>query len=110
MERLAMGSDVEVTVKTRRSHPQLRLYWVGLQNLVDATECAPTAEIMHERVKFELGYVEIMHRLDGSKVYAVKSAAFSEMDGQEFKVFFDRARKLVLETYGVDPWQERQAA
>jgi hypothetical protein len=39
----ALHSDVEVSIKKRRSLPQLRLYWAMLQNAVTATNAWPTA-------------------------------------------------------------------
>lgn len=104
---LPYGVDLEVTIKHRRSLPQLRAYWVGIGELIKATECHPTPEKAHRAIKFDLGYVEPMKRLDGSIVYAVDSIALSEMEDAEFRAFFDRAKRLVIQTYGFDPWENK---
>ncbi len=56
----ALHSDVEVSIKKRRSLPQLRLYWRMLQNVVEATGAYPTAEHLHDAVKIHLGFTTPM--------------------------------------------------
>ena len=86
LAEIALGSDVEVTFRKRRSGRQHRLYWKVLGNTVKATDKWPTPAHLHDEIKFALGYV-----------------AFQNMDGREFKVFFDRAMKLIAEHCGFDP-------
>jgi hypothetical protein len=104
LDALPRGVDLEVTIKHRRSLPQLRAYWKGMGNLIKATECHPTPEKAHEALKFDLGYHVPMKRLDGSIVYVVDSAALSAMTPEEFTGFFNRAKRHVIETFGFDPW------
>lgn len=100
VEALPHGVDLEVTAKfNKRSHPQLRAYWAGLHELVKATEAFPSAEHMHEAIKFHLGYTKPLKTVTGQVVHVPDSAAFDAMDGGEFKTFLDRVQRLCLETY-----------
>ena len=107
---LPKGVDLEIVAKHRkRSLPQLRAYWAGLHATVKATECYPSAEHLHEAIKFHLGYTKPLKTVTGQTVHVPDSAAFDAMDANEFKTFLDRAQKLCLETYGLDI-MEREAA
>ena len=97
------GKDVEVTFKQRRSVPQMRLYWVMLAGVVAATECHASAERLHDALKFAMGYTTPLKLMDGQIVMVPDSIAFSRMGPDEFKGFFDRAARLIGETYGIDP-------
>lgn len=99
----ALHSDVEVTVRKRRSSPQLRLYWSMLHKVVEATDCAASAEHLHESCKLALGFVTPITLMDGRTVYIPDSAAMGKMDAAEFKRFFDAVVKLLSERFGFDP-------
>lgn len=106
----ALHSDVEVTIKKRRSLPQLRLYWSMLQNVVEATGAYPDAEHLHEAVKMELGMTSPMRLMTGEVVWVPDSVALSKMDSAQFQRFFDQAAELLARTYGFDPLSEAQEA
>ena len=103
LAQYAFGSDVEVTVKKRRSLPQLRLFWAMLQNVVEATGAYPTAEHLLDAIKVDLGYTAPMRLLSGDVVFVPDSIALSRMDSAQFRAFFDRAVELLARTYGFDP-------
>jgi len=113
LDTISLGSDVEVILRKRRSGPQQRLYWRVLGNVVRATDRWPTSQHLHDEIKFALGYVEKRVSFTGAIYYRADSTAFQKMDGQEFKVYFDRAMKLIAEHCGFDPlaeYVERKAA
>lgn len=110
LAQYAIGSDVEISVKKRRSHPQLRLYWVMLQKVVEATDAFPSAEHLHEALKVHLGFVTPMVSLSGKTFYVPDSAAMSKMDAAEFRRFFDKAAQLIAERFGFDPLANEQEA
>ena len=103
-----VGHWVNVTVKQRRSNEQQGMYWAGLQRAVEATEAYPTADHLHEAVKLALGYTTPIRALDGTVMFVPDSTAFGKMDRGQFTEFFDRARKLVIERFGFDPWEQEQ--
>lgn len=96
----AQGQDIEITLKQRRSNPQLRAYWAWLADVVAATDCSPSAEHLHETLKLEMGYVTRIRRFDGSTQAWPDSIALSKMDGPEFTGFWRRAERLIAETFG----------
>lgn len=106
LEQYALHSDVEVIVKKRRSLPQLRMYWAMLSKVVEATGAFPTAEHLHDAVKYHLGYTAPMKMFSGQTVWVPDSVALSKMDSAQFKEFFDAAAQLLAATYGFDPLAE----
>lgn len=98
----ALHSDVEVSIKKRRSLPQLRLYWAMLNNVIEATGAYPTAEHLHDALKMELGFTTPMRLLSGDVVFVPDSA--------EFRKFFDMAAAKLAEIYGFDPLQDSKEA
>lgn len=110
LAQYAVHSDVEVSVKKRRSLPQLRLYWAMLQTVVSATDAWPTAEHLHDALKLDLGYVTPIKSMDGRLVMIPDSAAMAKMDSAQFKAFFDAAAARLAEVCGFDPVAETQEA
>ena len=109
----ANGSEVEVTIRQRRSGPQHRLYWAMLANVVTATggDPYPTAEHLHEALKIRLGYVKLVKALDSDiKRVLPDSTAFNAMDQAEFKAYFDKAVAAIAEGFGFDPLKNEMAA
>jgi hypothetical protein len=113
LDRYPLGVDLEITIKQRRSLPQLKTYWKMLSFVNNATDVYPSAEHLHEALKLHMGYVTPLLRLDGKQEYIPDSTAFSAMDGAEFKVFMDRAVRTLAERFQLDPlsfMEERERA
>jgi len=110
LSRYALHSDVEVTLKKRRSSPQNRMYWAMLQNVVDATDAYPSAEHLHDAIKLALGFTMPLKTISGEIVYVPDSTAFGKMDAARFKDFLDRAAALIAERFGFDPLAQMEAA
>lgn len=104
------GEPVEITVKQRRSLPQLRAYWQMLHTLVDATGAYPTAEHAHTAMKFACGITTPMKTLTGDVFLVPDSTAFDKMDAPQFRAYFDLAHKLIIETYHFDPLDMKEEA
>ena len=104
LERYPEGTDFELRSMTRRSLPQLRLYWSALNNAVEATGRWPTPEALHTALKVRLGRVEPIMDLQG-KVIGMRpdSTAFDKMRQDEFKIYFDQAMAALAEACGFDP-------
>lgn len=101
LDGLVQGKDIEVTFKYRRIPEQLRAYWWFLSYVIEATDAYPTADHLHEAIKFELGYVRKMAKLNGEIVIVPDSVALSAMDGHEFSEYFKRAERLIAERFGI---------
>lgn len=110
LAQYALHSDVEITVRKRRSLPQLRLYWAMLQNVVEATGAWPTAEHLHDALKLDLGYTTPVKGMDGKLMMIPDSAAMARMDSAQFRAFFDAAAARLAEVCGFDPLAETQEA
>lgn len=110
MNEIPLHCDVEVSIKRKRSHPQLRLYWVMLHNVCEATGAWPSAEHLHASLKLDLGFVTPVKLLDGRLIYIPDSAAMGNMDADQFRRFFDAAAKRLAEVCGFDPLSETEEA
>ncbi|GLK78015.1 hypothetical protein GCM10008171_32690 [Methylopila jiangsuensis] len=106
IDRHPIGSDIEVSIRRRRSSAQNALYWSVLAAVIASGRCAfATAEHLHEALKEGLGYVVPRRLLDGSTAWRTDSTAFANMDAAEFRIFFDRAMEAISTQVlpGVDP-------
>ena len=110
LAQYAVHSDVEVSIKKRRSLPQLRLYWLMLQNVVAATGAWPSAEHLHDALKLDLGFTTPVKTMDGRLVMIPDSAAMSKMDAAQFRIFFDSAAARLAEVCGFDPLANTEEA
>ena len=110
LAQYALHSDVEITIKKRRSAPQLKRYWVMIHEVVEATGAWPTAEHAHDAIKLALGYATPITLMDGTTALIPDSAAMSRMDAAQFSQFFDSAAALIAERFGFDPLAETQEA
>ena len=103
LERYPMDSMLEVHAKRYRSLPQLRKYWRTLHKVVQATEAYPSAEALHEVLKFELGHTTPIKRLNGEVFYVTDSAALSSMDAITFSAYYDKAMQTIADHFGINP-------
>jgi len=108
------GTEFMVRSLTKRSLPQHRTYWKALTMVVRATDAWPTPEHLHDALKRDLGFVEVVTGLDGKPFRRVESTGFDAMGQEEFQTYFDRAMARLAEVTGIDPleWleQPRRAA
>lgn len=98
------GTEYDLVKRTRRSWPQLKLYWAMLGRVVKATNKWPDAEHLHESIKLTLGYVrEVANLTTGEVTMVADSAALDAMDPEQFRAFFDAAQELLAKQLGFDP-------
>jgi hypothetical protein len=100
-DNYANGVQVRLNVTQPRSVRENRFYWVSLQNLIDAGADFPSAEVMHQAIKLELGYVTPVKTMSSGVHFIPSSTSFERMDQSEFKRFMKQADELLLRTYGV---------
>lgn len=108
LDGVANGQRVKVDVSEFRSTPRLRAYWAMLHDVVTATECAASAERLHEAMKLELGIVDHV-RVGPHKLAVPASIAFDKMSEAEMVEYFNLAQRWLAETYGYVP-ADRSAA
>lgn len=86
------------------------MYWACLSQFVEATECVPTAEHLHNLIKMKTGYVTPAVMPDGSLYWIPDSTAFDKMGQAEFNDFVSKADKWCLETFGTALLAAKDAA
>lgn len=100
----AVGTEYDLVKRTRRSWPQLKLYWSMLNRVVKATGSWPNAEKLHRDIKLTLGFVEQSVNLrTGEIAVTPDSVALDSMSQDEFQAFFDDAVRLLTERLRFDP-------
>lgn len=93
-----------------RSLPRQGHYWAWLADVVEATECAPTSEHLHEHILKMTGYQRPVYLPDGRIDWVRDSTAFNAMGEHEFAKYVDAAKRYVAETWGIDPNAVERAA
>lgn len=104
LQRFSEHDRIKVTLHTGRSPSRLRWYFAFLQKVIDATECAPSKEALHDVIKLHTGLVTPV-MVKGFTVAVPKSVSFSSMGEEEFNEYLAKAVKWVSETYGITPEQ-----
>lgn len=89
----------------RRSYAQLKLYWAGLERIVEATEMWPTKEHLHRAILLACRYFKTTYTLGGEPRIEVDSASFASMNQREFNLYFKKARAVLLVEADID-WDE----
>jgi len=101
---LPLGHTFELVPITKRSTRQLRTYWKALGMVVKATGKWPSAEHLHDEIKFTLGYRKMVANLKTGEITAnVDSVALDKMDHETFCAFMDQAMSLLADHVGFDP-------
>jgi hypothetical protein len=103
LSSLPMGTEFNVTERSRRSLPQHRLYWEMLGRVVENMDEWPTSSHLHRALKQSLGYVTVNYDLSGTPFIEVDSTAFDAMTQSEFQVYFDKATEALAKLLGADP-------
>lgn len=102
LDGIAQGQRVRAEIKEFRNLPRLRAYWAMLHDVVAATECAASAERLHEAMKLELGIVDLV-KVGTMTVAIPGSIAFDKMTEAEMVGWFKLAEKFLAERYGYAP-------
>ncbi len=105
MQEYESGQVFTLTPRKGRKHNRNSLYWVGLQNAVNATDRWLNRNQLHRELKLNTGYTTTLRH--GSIDWVVDdSTAFDKMTEPEFNRYFDKAREWFIMTYDFDPWGE----
>lgn len=100
-----IGTEYDLVRRTKRSWPQLRLYWMVLNGVVKAHGGWPNAEKLHTDLKWCLGYTErTINPFTGEERIEVDSAALDKMDEPTFCAFMDQAMEFLSDKLGFDPF------
>lgn len=98
------NTDLWVSIRRKRSKVQNDFYWVKLDAIIasGATKYFSSTQL-HEALKYEMGYVKAIRKLNGEIVYEPDSTAFDKMEQSEFNKYFEEAMRLVREHFGINP-------
>lgn len=108
---LPIGKVFEIVPVSQRSNKQLRTYWKALGLVVKATGKWPSAEKLHDDIKFTLGYRTLVANLKTGEVTEnVDSIALDKMEHDVFCKFMTDAMDLIADHVGFDPLQFLQEA
>lgn len=106
-----LGTEYDLVKRSRRSLPQLRLYWSILNNVVRATGKWPTSAHLHDQLKLICGFTRpVINWETGEVTQVVDSIAFDAMSHDDFRVYFDTAMEKLSEHLGFNPLEFLEAA
>lgn len=97
---IAQGERVKVEIGQFRNLGRLRAYWAMLAEVVAATGCAPSVERLHDAIKLETGFVDLVRLGKGLTVAVPSSIAFDKMPEDEMVKFFREAEAFLATQYG----------
>ena len=81
----------------------MRLYWLTLTHVVDATGAWPDAEALHEELVFECGFRRaVLNPFTGLYAERRDSISFESMDQDRMNVFMTTALARLSEALGID--------
>lgn len=106
-----LNTEFDLVPRTKRSWPQLKLYWSVLGRVVKATQGWPSAEHLSDEIKLTLGYRRQLANLrTGEVTETVDSIALDKMKPEQFREFFDDAMRLLADRLEYDPLAFMEAA
>ena len=74
--------------------------------MVKATGRSPTAEHLHNELKWASGYIKMRwNSLASAHMRMIDSINFDEMDQKEFNQYFEMSMEKLAEAIGYDPIQ-----
>lgn len=104
MVAVSLGHTFELVPITKRSDKQLRTYWKALGMVVKATGRWPTAEHLHDELKFACGYRrKFIDWNTGEVIERPDSIALNEMSHEEFCEYMNQAMARLAEAVEFDP-------
>jgi len=112
IKALSPGKPLRVRVMEPRNIRRHRLYWAMLEKVAENLDPSPPIDVLHDAIKFRLGYTHTIRFASGETVEVVGSIAFDKMSEADFRVFLDRFKDLVATSIlpGIDPAAWEQAA
>lgn len=103
IDRHKIGQAFDLVPRTRRSPPQLRLYWAVLDRVVDATGAWPGSAYLHDVLMKDLGFTLNVLTLSGEYEMVRDSLALDAMNNEEANIYVTSAFARLAEVLGVDP-------
>jgi hypothetical protein len=103
LDGYALGAQVEVTIRQRRSGRHHRWLFKALARLVESG-AVPflTVDEFLDALKIACGITRLQMRLDGEVYVLPGSISYAKADQAQFKAFADRAAQVIAENYGID--------
>jgi hypothetical protein len=98
---MRLGAEVTAEIVQPKDGQLLRKYWWTLALVVQNQDRYPESEDLHAAILMALGYTREATALIGGDVHIVPRG-ISDMDGQEFSRFVDRAFAFMEDVFGID--------
>lgn len=112
LDRYAIGAEVEVTIRQRRSGRNHRHFFVVLARIVESGATPfQTSDQLLDALKMSCGMTEMRQAIGGAPYFIPASISFAKLPETEFRDFKQRAFALIASHYSIDPASiERDAA
>lgn len=96
IKKLKSGDVVSCEIKKPRNYQNLKRYFALMNIVVENQEVFKSAEQLKEAIKFELGYTELIRKMDGTFIEKPKSINFASMDEDLFQSYFSKSIDVIL--------------
>lgn len=104
LDQLPIGSQVEVTVKRRRSGANHRHFFMFLGRLIKAGAVPYTdTDAFLAALKLQCDFVTAVRKMDGTMLEVPRSIAYTKAGELEFQAFKQSALAEIATRYGFTP-------
>lgn len=100
LRSLPQFKEVQVGIKHQRNLERLKAYWAYLHDVIEATGCAPSAEVLHMDIKMGLKFVDGIVCKGGAVRFMPSSISLPAMGEAEFIEFFEAAKWYIAVEFG----------
>lgn len=103
LDGYALGAQVEVTIRQRRSGKHHRWFFKALARIIESG-AVPflTVDEFLDALKIACGVTQFRMQINGEAYIVPGSISYAAKDQVAFKAFADRAAQVIAENYGID--------
>ena len=106
LKKVKPGVVFSAEIKRPRNYENHKRYFALLNLAFENQEKFKSVDQLKEAIKFELGYTELIRKMDGTFVEKPKSINFATMNETDFQTYFSKSIDVIIKY--VLPGVERQ--
>lgn len=96
LKKVKSGVVFSAEIKRPRNYENHKRYFALLNIVIENQEMFRSVDQLKEAIKLELGYVEMIQRMNGEVVQKPKSINFASMNESEFQDYFSRSIDVII--------------
>ena len=96
LKKIKSGVVFSVEIKRPRNYENHKRYFNLLKLVIENQESFKNIEQLKEAIKFELGYTELIRKMDGTFIEKPKSISFASMNEDSFQAYFSASIDVII--------------